>query len=177
MLQGRRTSQGSRGLSPGTFWNLLNGSFSLIAEKGNKNSLQKKVTPLSPGTFYLAASPLQCCTYVQCSYTQLSMSVVVKTSTFCYCSFLMLDCCLFYFIRTHQWPSAFWLIFRKVERIPEHTYHFDSIKFGLLRWLRKEKTSSFIGLPKKTSSRLNIFRGSDHLNMFLFGIIITILDV
>ena len=120
----------------------------------------------------------QCCTYVQCSYTQLSMSVVVKTSTFCYCSFLMLDCCLFYFIRTHQWPSAFWLIFRKVERIPEHTYHFDSIKFGLLRWLRKEKTSSFIGLPKKkTSSRLNIFRGSDHLNMFLFGIIITILDV
>ena len=44
-MQGRRTNLGSRGLSPGTFWNLLNGSFFQIAQKCNKNPLQKKKVP------------------------------------------------------------------------------------------------------------------------------------
>ena len=45
-------------MSPGTFSNLLNVSFFQIAQKCNRNPLQKKGTPLSPGTFSLAASPL-----------------------------------------------------------------------------------------------------------------------
>ena len=66
--QGRRTSLGSRGLSPGTFSDLLNGSFSQIAQKCNKNALEKKVPPHSPGTFSLGASPPDgfCYFYSEC---------------------------------------------------------------------------------------------------------------
>ena len=58
-IQGRRTGLGSRGLSPGTFWELLNGPFSQIAQKCNKKSHQKIVPPLSPGTFSEAEPPLR----------------------------------------------------------------------------------------------------------------------
>ena len=49
--QGPRRRLGSRGLSPGTFWDLLNGPFFQIAQKCNKKIAQKNSTPLSPGTF------------------------------------------------------------------------------------------------------------------------------
>ena len=57
--QGRRLSLGSLGLSPGTFSDLLNGSFSQIAQKCNKNLHQKNSTPLSPGTISEAEPPLK----------------------------------------------------------------------------------------------------------------------
>ena len=55
--QGRRTSLGSRGLSPGTFSNLLNGSFFQIAQKCNKNVHQKIVPPKPRRFFWGWAAP------------------------------------------------------------------------------------------------------------------------
>ena len=49
--QGPRSRLGSRGLSPGTFWDLLNGSFFQIALKCNKKSLKKIISPLAPAHF------------------------------------------------------------------------------------------------------------------------------
>ena len=49
--QGPRSRLGSRGLSPGTFSDLLNGSFFQIAQKCNKKSPKKMVPPLAPAHF------------------------------------------------------------------------------------------------------------------------------
>ena len=57
LVQGRLTrGQRGRGLiepPPPTFWDLLNRSFSQIAQKRNKN-LHEKSTPKSPLTFQMA---------------------------------------------------------------------------------------------------------------------------
>ena len=49
--QGPRSRLGSLGLSPGTFSDLLNGSFFQIAQKCNKKLPQKIVPPLAPAHF------------------------------------------------------------------------------------------------------------------------------
>ena len=56
-LQGPRSRLGSRGLSPGIFSDLLNGSFFQIAQKCNKKSLKKMVPPLAPAHFLRLRGP------------------------------------------------------------------------------------------------------------------------
>ena len=51
LFQGRSPRLGSRGLSPGTFWDLLNGSFFQIAQKCNKKLHEKIVPPWAPPLF------------------------------------------------------------------------------------------------------------------------------
>ena len=57
LSQGPRSRLGSRGLSPGTFSDLLNGSFFQIAQKCNKKSPKKMVPPLAPAHFLRLRGP------------------------------------------------------------------------------------------------------------------------
>ena len=55
--QGPRTRGGRGGLSPPTFWDLLNGSLPQIVQKCNKKLHEKKVPPWAPSLFRWLRGP------------------------------------------------------------------------------------------------------------------------